>query len=244
VELVEPDDVLPEGVEIAIQHFLTVPHCAEVGEAMQTKGDAHNIIKITKDEKGALHQQLIDTQNSILTPYLKTDKLQKKPLCFITTTSFLTNPFLWGAEKAECSHTSLKEIIVTQNNDLCCHEPMALALYAMCESAKDRFNALIQKRGHSPTVATTEQNIEKCEKATYDISVKILERTQFPTVHKISHLDLCKYNGVKQLGGSIQGSFGCCTEHQHCNEHRQIFIETKDMSNGMQVAQHRTQCAM
>ena len=51
VELVPPSTVVPEGTTIAVRHFLSVPNCQEVEEAVKGSGNCHSILKVTRSMK-------------------------------------------------------------------------------------------------------------------------------------------------------------------------------------------------
>ena len=50
LELLSPEDTVPQGVRIGVKHFLTSPNSHEVASCLQQDGDLHSIVKITEDE--------------------------------------------------------------------------------------------------------------------------------------------------------------------------------------------------
>ena len=78
LELVNPLDKVPDGVEFSIRHFLTVPHSPEAHEALDNPEDEHQIVKLTKVE-GRLEVQVIDSIHSVTSEYFTTRKLAGRP---------------------------------------------------------------------------------------------------------------------------------------------------------------------
>merc|ERR1712203_1115256 len=98
--------------------------------------------------------------------YLSTERLQCQTLCHITT-AWLT----WGEGKTECTHSSLKSIVITSEKDMCPHQQGTLAVWCYCEAAEERFEKLLEKQNQKPTGAHMVQNIDKCEKESYLVLV-------------------------------------------------------------------------
>ena len=121
---------------------------------------------------------------------------------------------------------------------MCPHQQGTLALWCYCEAAEERFEKLLEKQNQKPTGALMEQNIDKCEKQSYLVSVSPSKKDGPFTQREISHLEMLKYVGVRQLGESVQEEFGCkCAEgnenpESHCRRHQQIFINVKEESTG------------
>ena len=107
IELVDPPDKAPSGVVFGVKHFLTIPSCPEVREALEEEGSSHKhyIIKMTK-RNGTHEMEVIDSTVSITSQYLVTDKLAERSLCKITS-AWLP----WGGSNHECTHSSLKDVI-------------------------------------------------------------------------------------------------------------------------------------
>jgi hypothetical protein len=102
-------------------------------------------------------------------------------------------------------------------------------MYCVCEAAQDRFKTIIEEHGHEKTAAVMEHDINKCD--TYTVSVR-LNKFMEQKKKTISHIDMCKYNGVRQLDGQIKEMFDCkCVaeeETQHCNRPQQIYIKVEE----------------
>ena len=226
VELVSPTTVVPKGTTIAVRHFLSVPSCQEVKEAVQDRGNCHSIMKVTRGLKNKLDFEVIHSEGNITSSYISTDKFQNKALCQI-----LVAWVPWGNEKAECLHPSLKNIVVTKHKEVCSHAPFGLALYCYCEAALNDFEKLLKMRCHEPTGALMVQNIAKKVDISYDVSVKLAGLVE-EVKRTISHLTLCKYNGVKQLEEAIQDRFDCDCDDAHCGRARQIKMTAIEQPSG------------
>ena len=227
LELVNPLEKVPDGVEISIRHFLTVPHSPEAHEALDNPEDEHQIVKLTKVE-GRLELQVIDSIHSVTSEYFTTRKLAGKSLCFVTM-MFPIN-FCW--------HSSVKEIIFTKHAKKCSHEGYSLNVYCVCPSAKEAFEKQVEKRGHEiPSDAVMTQDIDKSSDAAYDISIRLrLRENESEKVEKrtVSHLEMCEYAGIRKLGGLIEQTFGCgCREDVHCGRSdAAIFLKVEEKKNG------------
>ena len=86
VELVRAEDVLPNGVEVGLRHFLTVPLSEETKEEMETKWHKHSLVKISKQD-GILQSETIKSFWEVDSEYFWTSKLAGKPLCYIAATT-------------------------------------------------------------------------------------------------------------------------------------------------------------
>ena len=220
VELVPPSTVVPEGTTIAVRHFLSVPNCQEVEEAVKESGNCHSILKVTRSmKKQKLDMEVIHSEGNISSAYISTDKFQNKSLCQI-----LVAWVPWGAEKAECLHNSMKRIVVTKHKDVCGHEPNALAVYCYCEAAVSDFKELIKENDHEPAGIVKRQDIEKKDTVSYNIVIKLSGSEREEDERTVSHLMLCKNNGVLQLGEAIQTRFDCSCKSPHCDDAKQIKI--------------------
>ena len=219
IELVHPARVVPEGTTFAVRHFLSVPSCQEVEEVVKGGGRCHSILKVTKGMKKKLDMEVVHSEGNISGPYISTEKFQGKCLCRV-----LVAWVPWGSEKAECRHPSLKEIVITKHKDVCGHQPNALAVYCHCEAAESDFKELLKKRSHEPTEVVMRQNIEKRDTISYNLVIKLQGSEQDEEERTVSHLTLCKNNGVVQLGEAIQSQFDCTCKSSHCGRHKQISI--------------------
>ena len=227
LELVPPATVVPEGTVIGVRHFLSVPSCRDVQEAVKGGESCHSILKVTRSmKKKKLDMEIVYSEGNISSAYISTDKFQNKPFCQVLVAWWA--PWgLWG--RAECLHSSLKRIVVTKRKGVCSHTPFALALYCICEAASDEFEREIKKRCHEPTAANMVHNIEKKSAISYDISVRLAGLVGEPRKRSISHLTLCKYNGVKKLEAAIQDRFECSCDQVHCGRGQQIKMMATEM---------------
>ena len=223
LELVPPATVVPEGTVIGVRHFLSVPSCRDVQEAVKGGESCHSILKVSRSMKKKLDIEVVYSEGNISSTYISTDKFQKKPLCQILVAWWAP----WG--RAECLHSSLKRIVVTKRKGVCSHTPISLALYCLCESAWDEFERKIKMRGQEPTEAVMEQNIEKKSQISYDISVRLAGLVGESEKRSISHLTLCKYNGVKKLEAAIEDKFDCSCDEVHCGRGQQIKMKATEM---------------
>jgi hypothetical protein len=216
--------LVPEGVTFSIQHLLTVPIITdEVNEEMEnTCNSDHDIIKVTKTD-GHFSMAIIDSQGPVTASYLSTDKFQGQSLCYITTIT----------RKAACKHSSLKNFIVTQRKGACPHDQVEgiLSLFCYCEAAEGRFQSLIEKQEHEATPALMEHLIEKSSDFNYSISIR-QNNTVKKILTKVSHLQLCQYNGVLKLS-SIKPAFDCTCKWMACHAFQAIhFMVTSLDANG------------
>ena len=218
---------MPKGTTIAVRHFLSVPSCQEVKEAVQDRGNCHSIMKVTRGLKNKLDFEVIHSEGNITSSYISTEKFQNKALCQI-----LVAWVPWGNEKAECLHPSLKEITITKHKDVCGHQPNVLAVYCHCKAAEDDFKKQIEKRNHESTGFFMVQNIEKKGEANYEISVRLDGVVEDGNKRKISHLTLCKHNGVKKLGEAIQDRFECVCDEIHCGRVKEIKMTATEFPSG------------
>ena len=224
-----PLTLVPEGTTIAVRHFLSVPSCQEVEEAAKGGEGCHSILKVTRSMKKKLDMEVVYSEGNISSPYISTDKFQKKPLCKVLV---VWRP--WGdsektrgdSEKAECLHASPKKIVITKHMDVCGHQPNALAVYCHCESAESDFKDIIKENSHEPARIVMRQNIEKNDSISYNIAIKLEGSEGEEEERTVSHLALCKNNGVLQLGRAIHSQFGCTCHSFHCGGHREVSITT------------------
>ena len=226
VELVSPTTVVPKGTTIAVRHFLSVPSCQEVKEAIQDRGNCHSIMKVTRGLKNKLDFEVIHSEGNITSSYISTDMFQNKSLCQI-----LVAWVPWGNEKAECLHPSLKEITITKHKDVCGHQPNVLTVYCHCEAAEGDFKQRIEKRCHEPTEVVMVQDIEKKVGVTYNIVIR-LAGSEEKEERTVSHLMLCKNNGVLQLGEAIHTRFDCTCKDPHCDDTQEIRIAAIKSTTG------------
>ena len=223
LELVDSLEKVPEGVEISIRHFLTVPHSAEAREALDNPEDQHHVVKLSK-VNGKLELQIIDSIQSVTSEYFTTRKLSGQSLCFVTM-MFPLNL---------CWHSSVKEIIFTKHAKKCSHEGYSLNVYCVCPSAKEVFEKQVEKRGHEiPGDAVMTQDIDKSSDTGYHISIRLRMRdneSEMVERRKVNHLEMCEYAGIRKLGGLIEQTFGCgCKEEAHCGRSdAAIFVQVEE----------------
>ena len=237
VELVDPPDKAPHGVVFGIKHLLTVPNSPDVREALEEDAYSHrhHIVKMT--EKNGKHEmEIIDSVVSVTSQYFVTKKLEGKPLCKITS-AWLP----WGGSTHECTHSSLKNVIVTKSAGKCPHEMNMLYAWCVCEGSKKQFDEEVKDRLHERTPALMKVDIEKSQEHVYDIKLRLSDRegAAWEPPHQISHVEMCRLNGVKLLdGGTLKGGFGCsCSDEEtlHCMHGRLIFFELEEHHRGQQV---------
>ena len=68
------------------------------------------------------------------------------------------------------------------------------------------------------------QGIEKKDTVSYNIAIKLEGSAEDEEERTVSHLTLCKNNGVLQLGKAIHSQFDCSCKISHCDRHREISI--------------------
>ena len=106
VELVKPNDFVPEGVSFSVKQFLTVPSNQEIGDALQTNDDVHKLIKVTKRGSDFIIET-IQEYETIESRYFTTRLLQKKPLCYLTA-SILR----FGCKNPVSHHNATKTVTI------------------------------------------------------------------------------------------------------------------------------------
>ena len=123
IELVHPPDRTPPGVVFGIKHLLTVPNSPEVREALEDEANSHShqIIKMTSEKDGKHELEVIDSTIELTSQYFITEKLEGKSLCKITSAWL---PFFGSTH--ECTHSSLKDVVVTQKVGRCPHKKNSL----------------------------------------------------------------------------------------------------------------------
>ena len=217
VELVDPPDLVPAGVNISIRHLLSVPKSVEVRQELESSDDNHNIVKITQ-AKGESITEIIDTQNNVTSEYFSTDKFTGRPLCQITTTKFFRQPY------SECNHSAPKTLIFTHDKKMCPHQAYALSLYCYCDAYKDRFQSQIEEQGHKVTTGVMKHNVERS--CTYNISAKFEKEWKQAT---LSFNEMCKYIGVKKLYDEKPcETYSCCSNNLHCGGTRQVTLKAEE----------------
>ena len=83
---------------------------------------------------------------------------------------------------------------------------------------------------HERTDAFMKVDIEKSQQHIYNIKVRLSEGegASWEPTRQISHVEMCKFNGVKLFdGGTLKGDFGCsCADDtRHCKGDGLIFFE-------------------
>ena len=236
IELVDPPDKTPPGVVFGVKHFLTIPSCPEVRETLEEEGSSHKhyIVKMTK-RNGTHEMEVVDSVVTITSQYLVTDKLAERSLCKITP-AWLP----WGGSNPERTHSSLKDVVVTQTVGRCPHKKNSLYIWCVCPGSKRLFEEEMKSSLHQRTPAFMKVAIETSQNYVYNIHVRLSDRegaTWEPT-RQISHVELCRFNGVKLFDeGTLKGNFGCsCAEQtHHCMDDGLIFFEVEKMQASKQV---------
>ena len=232
IELVDPPDKTPPGVVFGVKHFLTIPSCPEVGEVLEEEGSSHKhyIVKMTK--RNRTHEmEVIDSTVSITSQYLVTDKLAERSLCKITSAWL---PLPWGeSTRHECTHSSLKDLIVTERVGRCPHTKNSLYIWCVCPGSEKEFEKKMKTFSHERTPALMTVDIEKSQQHIYNIKVRLSEREEaaWEPTRQISHVEMCKFNGVKLFdGGTLKGDFGCscADDKQQCLGDGLVFFEIED----------------
>ena len=174
---------VPDGVEISIRHFLTVPHSREAREVLDNPEDQHHVVKLSK-VKGKLALQVIDSIQSFTSEYFSTRKLSGQSLCFVTMMVPINL----------CWHSSVKEIVFTKHAKKCSHEGYSLNVYCVCPSAKETFEKQVEKRGHEiPSDAVMTQDIDKSPNTVYHISIRLRMRDHASDTmerRKVNHVEM------------------------------------------------------
>ena len=225
IELMKPEDLVPEGVTIAIKHFLTMPSTKEFKEAVEKPGDCHNIMRVRKDKNSFVIDK-IDSQSTVTSTYISSNNFQNHSMCHITTTCE-------GNDEPKCRHSSLKNIIVTKHKDMCPHKKSALALNCYCEASVNKFDEMISLRSHEKTEAIMEHNIEKSTNMDYTLEVSTKCHIN-PQQWNISHNKMCKYNGAIRFG-LIRQEFDCSNQNTACNDFKTIYFKVTEHGSGDQL---------
>ena len=220
--LLNSSDVVPRGVTVAVKHFLQAPKSSEEEEALQSSGDSHAIVKIVETE-GRYSLEVIDTFETVTSLYFETDKFVNSRFCYVTSA------WLPWVASGKCNHSSLKKIVIARDSMKCPHEPYALSLHCVCVGVMDEFKKELSEKEQVITRAIMTQNIEHSSSAVYHVSVRL--NKSWECTRSISHLEMCKYGGQRQLGGSIKQNFGCSCEEVHCSKPKQIFLKVKEMKD-------------
>ena len=212
LELLDPSDKVPTDVEFSIRHFLTVPNSLEAQVALDNPEDQHHIVKLTK-VNGKLELEIIDSIHSVTSEYFSTSKLSGRSLCWIAPVFSIDL----------CWHSSLKEIIFTKSTKKCSHEKFSLDVHCVCPSAKEAFEKRLAKHDREvPSDAVITQDIDKSHDIAYTISIQLrMDESESGKGEKreISHLEMCKYGGIRKLGGLVMQTLACGCEKgipEHC----------------------------
>ena len=111
---------------------------------------------------------------------------------------------------------------------------------------------------HERTGASMKVYINKSEEHVYNIKLRLSKREEarwepphkkvrlsereearWDALHKISHVEMCRSNGVKQFdGGTLKSGFRCsCSEGtNHCMDDPLIFFEVEEEREGQLVS--------
>ena len=172
---------------------------------------------------------------SVTSQYFVTEKLEGRSLCKITS-AWLP----WGGSTHECTHSSLKDLIVTQRVGKCPHEKNSLYVWCVCEGSEKLFEKKMKSFSHERTFALMTVDIEKSRERVYNIKLRLSDRegATWEPPHQISHVEMCRFNGVRLFGGgTLKGSFGCsCSEDTyHCMGDGLIFFEIEEQRGDQMV---------
>ena len=234
IELVDPPDRTPPGVVFGIKHFLTVPNSPEVREALEEEANSHSHYIIKMTEKNGKHEmEVIDSTTSITSQYFVTEKLEGRSLCKLMATWMP-----WGGQTYECTHSSPKYVVVTQKVGRCPHRKNSLYVWCYCPGSLKEFEEEMKFGEHKRTPAFTKVDIGINQKYIYNIKLRLQEGAEWDPPRQISHVEMCRSNGVKQFdGGTLKGSFGCSCgkDTHHCMDDELIFFEIEKECGGQQV---------
>ena len=214
LELADRSLTVPEGLSFAPVHFLTVPNCPDFSEALESKRDVHHVVKLTKVGGTFLFQKYgnctrIDSEYSIATEDLKNESL-----CFITTVIF------GFGKKPQCKHGAIKQFFTVHNSFVCPQINDALKLFCVCEGSVNNF-----KKEHQESEKVLDilwkANIEPSLKYKLEVTLG-KKKTTFED--KISHKNLCKWNGVLPLG-SLAAEYEAidCRDSEKCKIVFEVF---------------------
>ena len=126
----DPSEFVPRGVSFSLLHFLNIPDNPQISEALDSKSDAHYVVKLTKQSKTYTVEKM-SVSNSIDSSYFTTDALEKKKLCYLTS-----------AGEPECEHGSVQRFSVIKMKERCPHVMQSLSLYShfpKCDMSKQNF---------------------------------------------------------------------------------------------------------
>ena len=216
IELVDPPDRTPRGVVFGIKHFLTIPNSQEARESLE-EGDhshSHYFVKMTKKD-GKHEMEIIDSTVRVTSQYLITEKLAGKSLCKLTSAwlpLFGLNP--------ECTHSSEKDVIITKSVGRCPHMKNSLYVWCVCSGSKKDFEEKMESKSHERTPVSTEVYLQKSHESVYNIKVRLSDKegATWESPGQISHIEMCRSNGVKRFHGTLKGSFGCSCGEGSCGE--------------------------
>ena len=231
IELVDPPEKVPPGVVFGIKHFLTVPNSLEIQETVEKPGGIghrHYVIRLVK-ANGKHELEEIDYTTNISSPYFTTSKFAGRSLCKVTSAWLPWRPY-------ECSHSSLKKLIITKKKSKCPHEKHSLYLWCVCPASEKEFEEAIEERGEEKTTAITTFNLEKSADCTYNVSVRLSgNREAGWDTRWTSHLKMCERNGFMDLAtldqdsGYIEGEFGCgCHSAEHCRRAADLAVKIEE----------------
>ena len=169
----EPNNRVPEGVSIAVNHLLNVPHNSETSNVLHHEADVHMIIKATKHD-GSYKIEIVDQFTTIESEYFQTDRLENEFLCFLTT-----GIFGFGV-KAVCRHSAQKRVSITRNRakskGRCPHARNGLSVYSHCRGRVEKLKEDIETRKEVMTEAFNDYPIDAV--STYTLQILLGEESE------------------------------------------------------------------
>lgn len=208
----EPNNRVPEGVSIAVNHYLTPPQ----NQLLHHNTDVHMIIKATKYD-GSYNIEIVDQFSTIESRYFKTNLLENNFLCFLTTgifslgaryfnTNIFQNRFInyltagiFGSVggKAVCEHSAKKRVTITRKiakcKGRCPHAKNGLSVYFNCEGRADKLEEIIRTRKEVVTGVFKDYPIDPF--SSYTLQIMLGEQSGDEKIHfqnKITLKELCK----------------------------------------------------
>ena len=98
----------------------------------------------------------------------------------------------------------------------------------------------MKSSSHERTPAFMTVDIKRSRKCVYNIKVRCSEREEarWEPSRQISHVEMCRFNGVKLFGGgTLKGSFGCICDEEtdHCMGGSLMCFEIEEERDGQLV---------